>query len=331
MKNFTLSFLSVCFTAVLSLAQTSDFKETFPGGATTLNWLTLDGLSQLQIDSSFANPSGDSTVGFVAGNVETGGTGGIMAGSPGLTDYKIEAQVYMARAASASSGTNNGIYGRINIRNDSLSAYVLASDFDGGPRLRLRKFEAGNAFGLAVIRDWGPEEIPGGLPTESSWHKLALEFKGNQIWAYYDDELLPDSPFTDTESDSGYFGIYCFVGFDPGSLSATYFDDVMVTVEMATSVAGNSNLTPQSFRLAQNYPNPFNPETHIDYELDRAQNIILEIFNTKGQRVSTLFGGFQSAGLHHLTWHSNGLPSGTYMLRLRADGQSQTKRMILLE
>lgn len=325
-------YLLMSITGV-SLAQTVLFEETFAGGNPQLTWFSRDGVSQLQIATGFSNPSGDGTVGFVTGSSQVGNTGSIIAGTPTLTDYEIEAQVYLIRNASAGSGTNNGIFGRFKIQGQSFSAYLLNSDFDSNPRLRLRKFEAGAPPGTppTVIRDWSPAEIPGGLPSEDSWHKLALEFQGDQIWAYYDDQLLPGSPFTDTESDSGYFGIYCFTGFDTPADSATYFDDVIVT-GLTTSIEDVGDHTlPHSFRLSQNYPNPFNPSTNIQFELDKALNIALEIFNIQGQRVAIPQQGLKPAGSYQITWNANGLPAGTYLLRLQAMGQSVSRKMLLIK
>jgi hypothetical protein len=100
---------------------------------------------------------------------------------------------------------------------------------------------------------------------------------------------------------------------------------------MATSVADKDNQLPSTFQLSQNYPNPFNPSTNIVYALDEAQNITLEVFNMNGQHVSTLFSGFQSSGRHQLLWNAEGLPTGSYILRLRSAKQSVLRRMMLVK
>lgn len=317
-------------------AQTTLYQERFPAGNPELVWVTGDGLSRLQT-SSRSNPSGDNTVGYVKGLQEIGGTGQILSGAPALRNYRIEAQVFMSRSASAGSGTNNGIFGRVVPAGQALKGYVLASDFDSNNRLRLRKFTgAGGGTPPAVIRDWPAAEIPSGIPSTLGWHKLALEFNGNQINAYYDDQLLPGSPFTDTESDSGYFGIYCFTGFDTPNDSATFFDDVLVTAQ-TTSVAGNpSASTPLTFQLLQNYPNPLrasaiNPATTIPFALNEAAAIQLEVLNLAGQRVVILANGRWPAGEHRVQWRGAGFPSGAYLLRMQVNGQTLTRRMLMVK
>ncbi|MEJ1730131.1 FlgD immunoglobulin-like domain containing protein, partial [Escherichia coli] len=61
--------------------------------------------------------------------------------------------------------------------------------------------------------------------------------------------------------------------------------------------------TPVFDRLSQNYPNPFNPHTIIAFDLGKAQNISLDIYNTKGQLVRNLATGQMGEGNHRVTWN----------------------------
>jgi len=231
------------------------------------------------------------------------------------------------RNASAGSGTNNGILGRFTQSGMNASGYVLATDFDSNNRLRLQKF-TGSIMGLTTILNWTAAEIPGGIPSASGWHKMALEFQGSQINVYFDDQLLPGSPITDTEASGGTFGIYCFVGFDTPTDSATYFDDVAIT-STATEVADKPATTPSAFTLLQNYPNPFNPATTVAFNLEKSSLLQLEVYNLTGQKVATLASGLWPAGMHQISWEATGMPTGVYIARLQANGQTQTRRLIL--
>jgi hypothetical protein len=320
------SLLVLCGSSVQ--AQSALFQERFPNGNPELAWIAADGISQVRT-ATRTNPSGDNTVGYVTSSVDFGNTGQILAGAQTLRDYKVEAYVYLVRSASALSGSNNGILARIVPLPQGFKGYVLASDFDGNNRLRLRKFlDAPAGTPPELIRDWNALEIPNGLPTTSSWHKLGLEFQGNRVSAYYDDQLLPGSPFTDTGTDSGFFGIYCFAGFDTPNDSASYFDDVLVT-GTSTAVDDQPVAAPSTFALLQNYPNPFNPSTTIVFSLERAGLIQLDIHNLIGQKVATLATGLWPAGEHRLSWEASGLPSGIYLARLQAGEQTHMKRLVL--
>ncbi|MCH8569396.1 MAG: T9SS type A sorting domain-containing protein [Balneolales bacterium] len=88
---------------------------------------------------------------------------------------------------------------------------------------------------------------------------------------------------------------------------------------------------PESFKLHQNYPNPFNPTTNVVYELSEPADITLEVFNVLGQRVSVLYNGTQSAGTHTATFDGSRLTSGLYIVRMQANGQTFTNKMMLVK
>ena len=99
---------------------------------------------------------------------------------------------------------------------------------------------------------------------------------------------------------------------------------------------------PQTARLDQNYPNPFNPETTISYELGRAGQIELAVFDATGRRIRVLESGLRNAGTHEIQWNGrdeNGITmaSGTYFYRLQVLGnelgseQVLTGQMVLLK
>jgi hypothetical protein len=93
---------------------------------------------------------------------------------------------------------------------------------------------------------------------------------------------------------------------------------------------------PQSFALYQNQPNPFNPETQISYFLSQDYDVRVVVYNVLGERVRTLFEGFQGAGTHTLTWNGtsdqgNQLGSGIYFYQLQAGSFVETKKMTLMK
>ncbi|MDD3284742.1 MAG: FlgD immunoglobulin-like domain containing protein [Patescibacteria group bacterium] len=88
--------------------------------------------------------------------------------------------------------------------------------------------------------------------------------------------------------------------------------------------------------LNQNYPNPFNPETTISFNLPKAGEMSLQIFNIKGQLIKTLFNGQKFTGSHQITWNGtdnsgNYVASGVYYYKMRTGKYSSTKKMILMK
>ncbi|MBI9070207.1 MAG: DUF362 domain-containing protein [Melioribacteraceae bacterium] len=115
----------------------------------------------------------------------------------------------------------------------------------------------------------------------------------------------------------------------------------LVTVyQNVTDIDDNESETlPNGFILNQNYPNPFNPTTTISFNLEKASQIKLEIYDTIGRLVTTLYTGQKSFGSHKINWNgidSKGrkVSSGNYIYRLTVLNGSvenvQSKKMTLL-
>ena len=88
--------------------------------------------------------------------------------------------------------------------------------------------------------------------------------------------------------------------------------------------------------LHNNYPNPFNPSTSISFSLPAEMQCSLSIYNIKGQKVKTLQSGISTQGNHTLIWNGrddNGMSvsSGIYFYQLKAQGNTITKKMIMVK
>ena len=105
---------------------------------------------------------------------------------------------------------------------------------------------------------------------------------------------------------------------------------ITASIEMATSSEILSDV-PQTPTLSQNYPNPFNPTTNIEFTLNRASDVTLEVFNITGQKVATLVQDRMPAGSHQQRFDASGLASGIYMYRLTTDQYMMTRQMILIK
>jgi len=89
-------------------------------------------------------------------------------------------------------------------------------------------------------------------------------------------------------------------------------------------------------QLLGNYPNPFNPSTTISFNVASAGNVIIEIYNIKGQKISTICDNYYAAGSHTVVW--NGLDetgqrvsSGVYFYQMQAGGFSSVKKMVMVK
>lgn len=109
----------------------------------------------------------------------------------------------------------------------------------------------------------------------------------------------------------------------------TLFGTALLT--RTDAIGTNHAEQPEGFNLGQNYPNPFNPTTRIAYNLDRASNVRLVVYNLLGQQVSVLVDGMQPAGTTTVEFNGENLPSGVYFYTMEANGQVLTNKMMLLK
>jgi plastocyanin len=107
----------------------------------------------------------------------------------------------------------------------------------------------------------------------------------------------------------------------------------MVGTIMATAVTSVDDGTNQldKFQLSQNYPNPFNPATTISFSLSKQSHVTLEIYNSLGEKVSTLVSGFLATGNYKYRWNAEGLAGGIYFYKLKAGDFVESKKMVLIQ
>ena len=94
---------------------------------------------------------------------------------------------------------------------------------------------------------------------------------------------------------------------------------------------GIDDLFPTQTRIINSYPNPFNPSTTISFELENLSNAILEVYNINGNKISNLEENIYATGIHSITWNASGYPSGVYILRMQANHQTFSQKLMLLK
>lgn len=137
--------------------------------------------------------------------------------------------------------------------------------------------------------------------------------------AGFNDMVITDDALADT--------FYVFTGMEDNE---TYFWRVRAENEIGwgeysdvwsftTLLVGVSDRQiPAEYTLLQNYPNPFNPSTVIRYGLPSGSIVKLEIYNSLGQKITTLVEGELEAGYHETEWYAGRVTSGVYFYRFEA-------------
>ncbi len=93
----------------------------------------------------------------------------------------------------------------------------------------------------------------------------------------------------------------------------------------------NNGYNQYSYDLSQNYPNPFNPETVISYSVAESSNVLVEVFNLLGEKVTTLVNEYKNSGEYSVKFNGVNLPAGLYLYRITAGKFVHTKKMLLIK
>ena len=125
-------------------------------------------------------------------------------------------------------------------------------------------------------------------------------------------------------------GTSLFAGGNDPSEAVWLYERVMVENPFPGAIGDDQNIA-DDFTLAQNYPNPFNPTTTISFSLQKAGKVMLDVYNTVGQKVATLVNDKMTAGEHEVTFNGKDLASGLYLYRLTANNVTLTKKMMLIK
>jgi ABC-type Fe3+ transport system substrate-binding protein len=89
-------------------------------------------------------------------------------------------------------------------------------------------------------------------------------------------------------------------------------------------------VAPSRFALLPNAPNPVRGTTQLRYMLSEEATVSLRVYDLLGRRVASLVDAEQRAGRYTVTLDGTSLSSGTYVVRLQADGQTATRRLAVV-
>lgn len=161
-----------------------------------------------------------------------------------------------------------------------------------------------------------------GIP-DDHYHDLSVNLTGDQLTVLLDDSLLLSVGSTRLQKTGK-------IGFGSDKY-AMYFDDISVDGNGSPTSVDLPAVVPSEFLLLQNYPNPFNPSTTIRFSLSSAENVVIEIYNSLGQKLQTLVNQPMSAGSHEVVFNGQNLISGVYLCKISTGKFQDMKKMILLK
>lgn len=110
-----------------------------------------------------------------------------------------------------------------------------------------------------------------------------------------------------------------------------FLDDVQVIDRSMSGVKAKridaNGVLRTAFELAQAYPNPFNMSTNLRFNLAKAAEVSISVFDMQGRMVKTLQNGLVDAGSHVARWDGRSnvgdvVASGVYFVRMTVNDSS---------
>jgi hypothetical protein len=157
---------------------------------------------------------------------------------------------------------------------------------------------------------------------------------GNEWISFYSDSAGTENDtlflaFAKNDTTLKRYGLLTIYS-DEAFSAPKYISFVQEEGETLVSYNDESN-TPEEYYLGQNYPNPFNPSTTIDFTVKSTGFVSLELFDILGNSVSVITEGVYSPGKYSVKFNSEGLSSGIYIYKLKVNGYSSSRKMILIK
>jgi hypothetical protein len=97
----------------------------------------------------------------------------------------------------------------------------------------------------------------------------------------------------------------------------------------ATNTVAVEEVTIEQFQLYPLAPNPAAETTRLQYRLDQAAEVSLEVYDMTGKLVQQLNRGTQGAGYHSITLDVSAFDAGVYTTTLSVNGARATERLLI--
>ena len=299
-------------------------------------------LGQANFTSS-ANPNPTSTTLNIPTAVVTDGTGGLY-----VCDYQNHrVLIYRNASTKVNGGSADFVLGQVDFTTNSRGTNEFTMVYPNGIGIDV-------ALGKLLVCDEGNYRV---LQYSASNHPLPIQLSSFAASASGDGVRLTWTTMSEVNnygfevqrSPASAVKQWTKAGFVPGygtsttahsysfvdtsaGVSSSYrlkqidlngesrFSDP-VDVNSVAGAAGEKPV-PEAFLLTQNYPNPFNPSTQIEYDLPKAGQVSLVVYDILGREVTTLASGYHEAGRYTARWDAGAQASGVYIARVKISGEA---------
>lgn len=226
---------------------------------------------------------------------------------------------------------------RIHVFWDDLDSDDGATYFEGFAVCPVTQPVAG--AGDCMIVQWENRPHFPGSPGDNGVTLQAILYENGDIAFQYEDTSfgIPDFDdgasasigIEDDEADPDFFLEYSCntASVDENHVILITTRNILVGVE-----AGSQTNVTGTHLLTNAYPNPFNPQTHFQLAVARGQEVRVEVFDSLGRAVATLFEGPMAAQtMYRFTFEAGFLSSGVYIIRASGETFADTQQITLLK
>lgn len=209
---------------------------------------------------------------------------------------------------------------------------IIAASSQSNIDIKVRKLY--NASSVGIIS--GTVSYNNGVPLKDALVYLKTPFGMMVSWAVtksdgtYSIPNVAEGEYSVTVNRVGFtntavFGI--ILDYDFG----TELPNQNFSLEQTVSVNQISTIVPAKYSLYQNYPNPFNPTTKIKFDIQKAGEVKLSVYNSQGKLVKEIVNQYAPAGSFEVSFDGKDLSSGIYYYKMEVNGFVITKKMMLVK
>lgn len=161
---------------------------------------------------------------------------------------------------------------------------------------------------------------------KGAWQTISGPFRGTSpVWSQAPGVDL--SAFADSTIRIAFY----FTSGTYNSDNGWYIDDIRIEGVTPTEIGEIKTDLPKQIILYQNYPNPFNPTTQFRFDLPKAAEVSIVIYNRLGQKVAEILNTLKPAGAHFVDFDGSNFSSGLYFYQIRTLHFKQVNKMLLLK
>ncbi|MBC8184376.1 T9SS type A sorting domain-containing protein [candidate division KSB1 bacterium] len=256
--------------------------------------------------------------------------------------FILAATTYLLSSSGGKTGrTQSGCtcHGSLSAGNATISLTSNPDIFSGSG------YSPGNSYTLSLTVTGGPSGTKGGFnlkPSAGTLSNAGLNAKivGTEATQSNADSRSWTIDWTAPDASVESVTFYYAGNAVNGNFSTSGDDPTPTETKTAnlqtTSVRNQDSPVIGDFHVYQNYPNPFNSETKIQYQISKAGEVKLKIFDISGKKIFQVIQNNSHAGNFYFTWNgktNRGMAavSGTYIYQVGFDRNIISNKLILLK